>query len=97
MTRDEVRTLVESDLGKCTSDAAGIAWGPMRLDSVGDGHDGEWWIRFPGHEESSLASPVGALRTKRELRRALRTTVQRIVKWGLAMSDSMQLESEPAQ
>lgn len=74
---------MESTLGRCTSNAAGISYGPMRLESGGGiaGHATEWWIRFPGHEESSLASPVGPLRTKRALRQALRGTLARILRW----------------
>jgi hypothetical protein len=87
---------MESNLGRCTSGPEGISYGPMRVESGGGiaGHGHEWWIRFPGHEESCLASPVGPLRTKAQLRRALTTTLTRIVKWGLAVAECDRLELE---
>src|SRR5271170_3180407 len=95
MTRDEVRTLMENCLGKCTSGPHGISYGPMRVEAGGGvaGHAQEWWIRFPGLEDSSLAAPVGPLRTKRELRAALRTKLHRIIRWAMTYTDLLDVES----
>ena len=90
MTRNQVRAVMESTLGKCESTPHGIAFGPIRLEPGGGiaGHGTEWWLRFPGHEESSLAAPTGPIRTEKQLRSTLRKTLTKIVRWMVAADET---------
>jgi len=70
-------------LGGAESGPYGVTWGPLRVRSGSGiaGNSQTWWIDSPGHPEFAT---VGPIRTRRELRNALRTVVVDCLRLGLA-------------